>query len=152
MKPFFLLCMLVLLAGSCKPPHDVYQNEVLNGHFQAREQYFLRSGRSVSLREQRQFLLSQADTLRVYQGDSTLVYLPGFKQNQALSSKKDGILILEANTPEGLKSIRITMGDDYRSTAQSVPFTLGQLINGPYNAEMDTIQTVYDQVDYTYFQ
>ena len=94
----------------------------------------------------------QSDTLRVYQGDSTLVYLPGYKQNQTLSSQKDGILILEANTSDGLKSIRITMGDDYRSTAQSIPFRLGQLINGPYNAEMDTIQTVYDKIDYTYFQ
>ncbi|WP_207507861.1 hypothetical protein [Telluribacter humicola] len=152
MKPLPLLCFLVLLAGGCKPPHDVYRNEVLNGHFQAREQYFLKSGQMVPLRDQGQFLRTEYNTLRVYQGDSTLVYLPDYKQNQELSSQKDGILVLEANTPEGLKSIRITMGDDYRSTAQSLPFTMGQLIDGPYNAELDTVQTVYDKIDFTLFQ
>ncbi|GAB3180250.1 hypothetical protein GCM10027291_47580 [Telluribacter humicola] len=106
----------------------------------------------VPLRDQGQFLRTEYNTLRVYQGDSTLVYLPDYKQNQELSSQKDGILVLEANTPEGLKSIRITMGDDYRSTAQSLPFTMGQLIDGPYNAELDTVQTVYDKIDFTLFQ
>lgn len=138
-----VLLMLLTLTG-CEFPHESLRGTVLGNYFVAIETRFPKSGKVVSLRGQEQYLRTVHDTLWVYRGDSTFLFLPDYRENYELGSKKDGIIILEADTPDGLKSVRIKMGEDYRQNPNDHPITLGQVVNGKYDAKLDTIQTLYD--------
>lgn len=136
-----ILCLL-LIAG-CEPPHNVYQGDIYGLRYEAKKQYFVNSGKTVSLEGQNQHLLITVDTLRVMRNDTIILTVPGIKQNYALGSKKDGIMVFEASTPQGIKSFRIELGDNYRKHAESNPLTLGQVLDGKYDSNRDTVRTTY---------
>lgn len=138
------MIFMLLFITACEPPHNVYQGDIYGLHYKAKKQYFVNSGKAVSLEGQNQLLLITVDTLRVMRNDTTILMVPGIKQNYAMGSKKDGIMVFEASTPQGIKSFRIELGENYRKHAESTPLTIGQVMNGPYDISLDTIRTVYD--------
>ena len=145
MKTYVILIFIFLLSG-CEYPHASLQGEVLNGYFVAIEQHFINSGQTISLKGQEQYLRTKSDTLRVFRNDSTLLFLPDYRKNYELGDKQNGIIVLEAETPTGLKSIRMVLGENYRKHPEGSPLTLGQLIDGKYDANLDTVRTVYEYV------
>lgn len=145
MRIYVLLIFIFLLSG-CEYPHESLQGTVLNGYFVATKQHFVKSGQTISLRGQEQYLRTKSDTLRVFRNDSTLLLLPDYRKNYELGDKKSGIIVLEAETSTGLKSIRMVLGENYRKHPEGSPLTLGQLINGEYDAKLDTVRTVYEYV------
>lgn len=143
----FLIIPLLLFVSACEPSHMVYVGSALDSYFTAVEQRSLKSGKIVSFQGDEQILRTRFDTLHVYRNDSTIVFLPDYKVNYDMGDEKNGILILEADTPTGLKSIRMAMGRNYRKHAEVTPLILGQVVNGKYDARLDTVQTIYELLE-----